>query len=78
MARNPVTTADAKAALARNNDDVATPQPQPNQSAPASDGSPVRRLPDEVGIQAPYSDITEYLRAQDRVILDTVRLTQFT
>ena len=98
MTQNPVTIADPKVASGNGIiDDLATPQPQPNQSAPGSDGSPIRRrlrygapsrilgrdgVSDEAlaksGPQEPYSDITEYLRAQDRVILDTVRLTQFT
>ena len=65
MTQNPVTIADAKIAPAHgNHDDVATPQPQPNQSAPASASS--------------TNDITDYLRAQDSVFLDTARLTQFT
>jgi hypothetical protein len=56
---------DLKVALVDgNNGNAATPQTQPNHAAPASACS--------------NNDITEYLRAQDRVILDTVRLTQFT
>jgi len=44
MTQNPVTIADPKVASGNGIiDDLATPQPQPNQSAPGSDGSPIRR-----------------------------------
>ena len=42
--QNPVTIADPQVASGNGIiDDLATPQPQPNQSAPGSDGSPIRR-----------------------------------